>query len=432
MKFVLIPVLVAIAALRIWMRRRRRQTNPHSSRPWMTSMTNDVGLVAVREMRERFRGRIFRVGTVFILVVVAAAIIIPVLHNNSKQPPQKVGVVGAFPASLRATIESSAKVVSDALKFVAEPNAQHARADLRSGRIDLAIVNGSQLVVDRPLNSNNSSVDSQLVLTVAKNVGFTEAVQVAHLSRTQSETLAAAKALPVTSLQPGKKSSFNGTSLIGVILIFVMLSQYNTWILIGVMEEKSSRVIEVLLSTVRPIQLLTGKVLGIGLVALAQASLIVAFALALSKAVGSNLTHGTAPLVLVSTLVWLVLGFAFYSWVYAAAGSMAERQDQVQSLALPLSLPMIFGYVMALTQVSSGSPSALLKVLAYLPPTAPFAMPVLVGFGAATWWQFLSSVLISAVCTVGIARAAATIYRRSILRTGGRVRVREVFSHASR
>ena len=432
MKFVLIPVLVAIAALRIWMRHRRRQANPHSSRPWMTSMTNDVGLVAVREMRERFRGRVFRVGTVFVLVVVAAAIIIPVLHNNSKQPPQKVGVVGAFPASRRATIESSAKVVSDALRFVAEPNAQHARADLRSGRIDLAIVNGSQLVVDRPLNSNNSSVDSQLVLTVAKNVGFTEAVQVAHLSRTQSETLAAAKALPVTSIQPGKRSSFNGTSLIGVILIFIMLSQYNTWILIGVMEEKSSRVIEVLLSTVRPIQLLAGKVLGIGLVALAQASLIVAFALALSKAVGSNLTHGTAPLVLVSTLVWLVLGFAFYSWVYAAAGSMAERQDQVQSLALPLSLPMIFGYVMALTQVSSGSPSALLKVLAYLPPTAPFAMPVLVGFGAVTWWQFLSSVLISAVCTVGIARAAAAIYRRSILRTGGRVRVREVLSRASR
>jgi ABC-2 type transport system permease protein len=398
----------------------------------MTSMTNDVGLVAVREMRERFRGRIFRIGTVFILVVVAAAIIIPVLHNNSKQPPQKVGVVGAFPASLRATIESSAKVVSDTLKFVAEPDAQHARADLRAGRIDLAIVNGSQLVVDRPLNSNNSSADSQLVLTVAKNVGLTEAVQAAHLSRTQSETLAAAKALPVTSIQPGKKSSFNGTSLIGVILIFIMLSQYNTWILIGVMEEKSSRVIEVLLSTVRPIQLLAGKVLGIGLVALAQASLIVAFALALSKAVGSNLTHGTAPLVLVSTLVWLVLGFAFYSWVYAAAGSMAERQDQVQSLALPLSLPMIFGYVMALTQVSSGSPSALLKVLAYLPPTAPFAMPVLVGFGAATWWQFLSSVLISAVCTIGIARAAATIYRRSILRTGGRVRVREVFSRVSR
>ena len=69
-----------------------------------------------------------------------------------------------------------------------------------------------------------------------------------------------------------------------MILIFVMLTQYNTWILIGVMEEKSSRVIEVLLAAVRPIQLLTGKVLGIGLVAFAQASLIVAFALVLAKA----------------------------------------------------------------------------------------------------------------------------------------------------
>jgi ABC-2 type transport system permease protein len=430
MKFVLVSVLIAIAALRIWTRRRRRQTSPRSSRLWLASIKNDVGLVAVREMRERFRGRIFKVGTVFILVVVAAAIIIPVLHNNSKQPPQKIGVVGTFLTSLRATVESSAKGVGDTLQFVAEPDVQHARADLRSGRIDLAMVNGSQLVIDRPLTATNSSVDSQLVLAVAKNVGFTEAVQAAHLSRTQSQALAAAKALPVRSIQSGKKSSVDSTSLIGVVLIFVMLSQYNTWTLIGVMEEKSSRVIEVLLSAIRPIQLLTGKVLGIGLVALAQASLIVAFALALSKVVGSNLTHGTAPLVLASTLVWLVLGYAFYCWVYAVAGSMAERQDQVQSLALPLSLPMIFGYIMALTQVSSGSPTTLLKILAYLPPTAPFAMPVLVGFGAATWWEFLCSVLISVACTFGVARAAATIYRRSILRTGGRVRIREVLSRA--
>jgi len=207
-----------------------------------------------------------------------------------------------------------------------------------------------------------------------------------------------------------------------------MLSQYNTWILMGVMEEKSSRVIEVLLSSVRPIQLLTGKVLGIGIVALAQASLIVAFALALSKAVGSSLLHGSAPLVVVSTLVWLVLGYSFYCWVYAAAGSMIERQDQVQSLVLPLSLPMIFGYIMALTGASSGSPSLLLKVLAFLPPTAPFTMPVLVGFGAVTWWAFLVSAAISVLCTVGIARLAATVYRRAILRTGSRVRLREVFN----
>jgi ABC-2 type transport system permease protein len=210
-----------------------------------------------------------------------------------------------------------------------------------------------------------------------------------------------------------------------------MLTQYNTWTLIGVMEEKSSRVIEVLLATVRPIQLLTGKVLGIGLVAFAQASLIVVFSLVLAKSVGSDLLHGTAPVVLVSTLVWLLLGYAFYCWVYAAAGSLAQRQDQVQSLAFPLSLPIIFGYVMALTAVGSGSPSTLFKVLAYLPPTAPFAMPVLVGLGAVTWWEFMASALISVVCTVGVARLATSIYKRAILRTGARVKLRDVVSSAA-
>jgi ABC-2 type transport system permease protein len=131
------------------------------------------------------------------------------------------------------------------------------------------------------------------------------------------------------------------------------------------------------------------------------------------------------------TLVWLVLGYSFYCWVCAAAGSLAERQDQIQSLAFPLSLPVIFGYIMALTTATSGSVSSFFKVLAYLPPTAPFAMPVLVGLGAATWWEFLASAVISIVCTVGVARLAASIYRRAILRTGGRAKLREMFSHAA-
>jgi ABC-2 type transport system permease protein len=111
---------------------------------------------------------------------------------------------------------------------------------------------------------------------------------------------------------------------------------------------------------------------------------------------------------------------------------MAERQDQVQSLAFPLSLPIVFGYIMALTTVGSGSPSAFFKVLAYLPPTAPFAMPVLVGFGAVSWWEFAASAALSVLCTVGVARLAAGIYRRAILRTGRRVRLREVVSASAR
>ena len=217
----------------------------------------------------------------------------------------------------------------------------------------------------------------------------------------------------------------------GIVLLFFMLTQYCTWILIGVMQEKSSRVVEVLLATVRPIQLLGGKVLGIGLVALGQAALIVSFALVVGAAVGSDLLHGSAPVTLASELLWLVLGYAFYCWMYAAGGSTAERQDQVQTLAFPLSLPILLGYIYSITVVSSGKPDIFFKVLAYLPPTAPFAMSALVSLGQVTWWEFTASILITLAATAGMAVFAARIYRRAVLRTGGRVRVRELLSRGA-
>jgi ABC-2 type transport system permease protein len=108
---------------------------------------------------------------------------------------------------------------------------------------------------------------------------------------------------------------------------------------------------------------------------------------------------------------------------------MAERQDQVQSLAIPLAAPIIAAYILGITVLSQGNPPpTYFKVLAYLPPTAPFAMTALVGLGATTWWQFVLSALLTAASVVVVARLAATVYRRAILRTGRRVRLREVIS----
>jgi ABC-2 type transport system permease protein len=218
----------------------------------------------------------------------------------------------------------------------------------------------------------------------------------------------------------------------GLILLFILLSQYGTWILLGVVEEKSSRVVEVLLATLRPRQLLAGKVLGIGLVALLQATLILIVALGLGAVVGSDLVHGGNPTNVLATVIWLFLGYAFYCWVYAAAGSLATRQEHVQTLAFPLQLPIVLGYITSLTAISSGHASTFVHVLAYLPPTAPFAMPVLVALGDASWWQFAAAVALSLLGTVGVARLAAAIYQRAILRTGQRVRVRDILGRRPR
>ncbi len=428
---IVLAIVVVAVAVRVWLRRRRRSTQQARTGIGLGPFTSAIALVAAREVRERTRGKIFRVGTLLILAAVAAAIVIPVLHSG-KSPPEQVGVVGGLAPPLRDAVTASGTSIGTPVQLVPEANVAVARDDLRSGRVTLAIIDSQELLVNKAIGPTDTSSTAQLAGAIAQNLGVAEAFAAAGLTPSQSSQLTGAKPIPVTSLQPGTaKGAAHSTSLVGLILVFVMLTQYNTWILIGVMEEKASRVVEVLLAAVRPLELLAGKVLGIGLVAVAQAALIVVFALGLAEVVGSNLLHGTAPLLLVSSLVWLVLGYAFYSWVYAAAGSMAERQDQVQSLAFPLSVPIIFGYIMALTTVGSGSPSTFFKVLAYLPPTAPFAMPVLVGLGAATWWEFAAAAALSIVCTFGVARLAANIYRRAILRTGRRVHFREVFSHSA-
>jgi ABC-2 family transporter protein len=201
-------------------------------------------------------------------------------------------------------------------------------------------------------------------------LGVQQAFRVAGLTAAQVGQVSAATPLPVTGLQPasGGAGPGPGVSVIGLVLIFLMLNLDNTWTLIGVMEEKSSRVVEVLLAAIRPVQLLTGKVIGIGLVALTQAGVTLIFTLGLARAVGSDVLGGTAPAELVAILIWLLLGYAFYSWVCAAAGSLVERQDQVQTLSFPLAVPVVFGYIMALTTAGSGSPSTFFEVLAYLPP----------------------------------------------------------------
>jgi ABC-2 type transport system permease protein len=446
MKGVYVAVLVVVVlAVRLAMRRRRRerQKEPADSqsarRRWRIGDVSaadafgDVGLVAMREIRERVRGRIFRIGTLVIVLGVGAAIVIPKLHTSSPAP-QRVGVVGAVGPSLSRIVDATGRESQTSVRLVAEPSLEQASAALQQGRLDVVLADGGRrIVVDQDVGPNANSTTSTFVQALASNLGVLKAYEIAGLTSTQVEQLAHARPVAVDNLQAKRsKGAVQSTSTVGIILLFLMLTQYNTWILMGVMQEKASRVVEVLLATVRPIQLLGGKVLGIGLVAMGQAALIVGFALAVAAAVGSDLLHGTAPLVLLAELLWLVLGYAFYCWVYAAAGSMAERQDQVQTLVLPLSLPIILGYVLALTTASTGHASVFFEVLAYLPPTAPFAMPVLVGLAQVQWWQFVASVIISLAGTAGMAWVASGIYRRAVLRSGQRVRLRDLVPRSPR
>ena len=443
MKYVIYAVVAGFLALRVGMRLRKRRRTDAASLPdveagpgpvgaTLDRLGGDIGLVARREVRERIKGRTFRVATLIILLAVAAAVTIPVLRKSTPSRT-RVGIVGTLSVPLRTTVVAAGDAVGVTVTLVPEASLASAKRALAGGQVDLVLDSMQRVLVDQALDPSDTSDTALVVNAVAASVSVQAGLEGAGIAPERALRLANPPPLPVQSLKPlphnHKVNQTGKTSAVyGLILTYVLLTQFGTWLLMGVVEEKSSRVIEVLLSTLRPRRLLAGKVIGIGAVALLQAGLIVAVALGLGAAEGSTLIHGTAPLGIVSSLLWVVLGYAFYCWVYAAGGSLADRQEQVLSLAFPLQLPILFGYIVSFTALGSGQPSELVKVLAYLPLTAPFAMPVLVALGAVTWWQFTVSVVIMLVATVGVARLASTVYRRAILRTGGRVHLRQLLT----
>ena len=127
---------------------------------------------------------------------------------------------------------------------------------------------------------------------------------------------------------------------------------------------------------------------------------------------------------MITGAVFLVLGYAFYCTAYAAAGSLVSRQSDVGAVILPVQVPLIITY----TVIYADGANVFYRVLGFLPPTAPIAMPVLYAAGDVPGWQAAVSAVLVAAGTVWMARTAATIYGRSILRTGARVRLRQVLS----
>jgi ABC-2 type transport system permease protein len=221
------------------------------------------------------------------------------------------------------------------------------------------------------------------------------------------------------------------TGLAVAILIYVIILTYGIRITIGVGEEKATRVVEVLLTTLRPVQLLAGKVIGMGLLAVGQIAALVGTYLLLGHLAGSDAVRGASTSVVIAAGIWLILGYAFYCTAYAAAGSLITRQSDAYNAALPLQIPLILAYVLCYTVIYASTVNGFYHVLAFIPFTAPVAMPVLIAVGAAPAWQVAISAVISLAATVGMARLAGTIYGRAILQTGSRLKARQVLRSSS-
>jgi len=378
-------------------------------------------LIARREIAERSRAKSFRIVTVVLMLAVAAAVVIPALVGHH-QKTEKVGVLGASdPAITRAALEAG-RVTGNRVSVAPVASLDVAHRLLRAGTLAAVVADGREVLIKQQPISGTSSSSATFPGALAQLVVLERRLA----PGTAASALTGGTGLPVRGVQPPPRSVASRFTALGVnLLIYIVIFFYGMRITQAVGEEKTSRVVEVLLATVRSTQLLTGKLIGFAAIALAQMLAAgVAFAV-LAVAVGSHAIRGSAGGVVLVGALWLVLGFGLYCSAFAAAGSMITRQSDAPNAALPLLIPLIVAYSLSNSALFGGS-SSFFHVLAFIPWTAPIAMTTMFAVGAAPVWQVLVSALLCIVATVGTAKLAGVVYQRSVMRTGARVKLRQV------
>jgi ABC-2 type transport system permease protein len=382
-----------------------------------------VRLVAIREIQERLRGRIIWVTTALITVLVVAAIVVPaVLHQPTK--PIVVGLVGRPAQSLSSALKQTAASAEVDVKTMALASPSQARRELREGKVDTAVVlagPGLTVTVQQDLSSQLRVV-LEVTATRAQQVGILAEARVPPAVITHSLAPASVRTKVLNPPTPDRTGRAFAAAAAGILLYVALLANGGS-LAASAAQEKTSRIAEVLLSVLRPSQLLTGKVIGVGLCGLGQLTVVVVAGLLANAAVGSSEVPSTLWALLPATLLWFLLGFALYGLALAAAGSLVARQEDVQAVTMPFTIMLVGAYLLTYAAVADPT-AAWVRPLSFLPPLAPILMPVRIALGHVGWWEVLVASLLMLAAIAGMARLAGRIYASSLITSGPRIRWR--------
>jgi ABC-2 type transport system permease protein len=382
-----------------------------------------VWLVARREWNQRVRTLAFQISTLVSILIVVALILVPDMYGGGAKRLRTVGLVGERSPQLPALARASGDLLGLTVDIRGFADEAAGRAALRSGDVSVLLVEQRELVWKAETDDELQAVVTSAVQVLERQ----EAIGELGLSSGEEQRLLAPADLPSTSLEPvaQDRSEREELAWIGLLVLFMAIAFYGGFLLVGVVEEKSSRVVEVLLSRLRPTELLAGKILGIGLVGLAQLGLVAASALVALR-FSENTTATTTPSTVAWILVWFILGYGFYSVLYATAGSLVSRQEEAQSIQFPISAILIVAYFLSMEAAQSPDSVAAL-VGSLFPPTAPMVMIVRIAHGSVPWWQVVLSVALMGVTIYGMVQLAGRIYAGAVLRFGRRLRLKEAW-----
>jgi ABC-2 type transport system permease protein len=396
------------------------------------SPARTIFLIARREFVTRVRTRVFIIGTVLVLVGLAGYLAFQQLVVNkeiAKAETFKVAFVGSA-QSLANPLIASSKVLGFKIEKQTVSSQAQGESQIRNGTLDILITGAATSPTVLVRDQLNSTVQAALQ-GIVRQLALDTQLSSAGLNPTTVEAKVASATVHVQTLKPAnaERIQLAVAGFIVALFLYVALLTYGAFIAQGVVEEKANRIVEILLSTVRPEQLLIGKVIGIGSVGLLQLLIIGSAALVMVTVTNVFSVPTAAASVVFAGLLWFILGFFLYAILFAAAGSLVSRQEEVQGAVLPITLMTVIAWLVAigvLEPMFTGTPmSSTGVILALIPPISPVLMPSGIATGDITPPLAVLGVVLTLLTSAAATWIAARIYANSVLRIGARVSLGE-------
>jgi ABC-2 type transport system permease protein len=366
-----------------------------------------VALVARREIVERVRERSLWISTGVTIAILAGILVLPSALGFGGATKATVATVGPRAEQVAASARGVQKTFDVALTARSAPDDAAARKLVADGDADVAVLRGGRALA--------AAQDADDAVIAAVQAG-SQAARGASIP----------PPLPVDRAGDTGASERRGIAFVAVVILYGQLLGYGFWVASGVVEEKSTRVVELLLSAITPRQLLAGKVIGIGVLGISQLLVIGLVGAAVGAATGQLDVTGDLVTAVGVVLAWFVLGFLLYSCAFAVAGALVARQEEVQSVTAPLTILVVASFFLSFGALDDPD-SSLARVLSFVPPSAPMVMPVRQIAGNVTASEMLVAILLTLVAAAALIALAARVYGAAVMRTGSRVTLRTVW-----
>lgn len=401
--------------------------DPTTQNPPAAGAAQAIRLVAEREITTRVRTKSFLVSTGLLMVLlIAGAIVLRIFAGGDSA--EKIAVV-AQPQSVTDSIVAVADSAGTTIDVEPASSVDEARRLVSDGDVAAALVPGhtagSYVILGK--DGIDPAVEGPIRTAVSQEA----------LSRALADRGVDAASLPavdvtVTSIDPARPDEGQRIviAMVGFVLLMLAITMGGTMVAVGVVEEKTSRVVELLLATIKPLHLMWGKVIGIGAVVLTQVVLLGATAVIAGTATGILTVPGAAVSMFAASLAWFVLGFLFFASLYAASGAIVSRQEELSSSSAPLtvlSLAVLYSGIFGVQALDS----TIIETLSWIPPFSAALMPIRIATGDTDVVQIVVTFLLMALATAAATWMTARIYQRSILRTGSRMSWGEVLKGIS-